>query len=64
MDAFTIDCDECAMQHTETCRDCVVTYLCERRAGLAFSVDGAEVRALSLLAVAGLTAPLRHRPRP
>ena len=60
MEPFTIDCDDCVMQHTETCRDCVVTYLCERAAGVAFTVDDTEVRAFTLLAAAGLAAPLRH----
>jgi hypothetical protein len=48
------------MQHTETCRDCVVTFLCERAAGVAFTADDTEVRAFTLLASAGLAAPLRH----
>lgn len=59
MDSITIDCDECVMQHTEACRDCVVTFLCDRRPG-GVVVDVAEVRALRLLSAAGLSAPLRH----
>lgn len=61
MSELTIDCDECVMRHTEACRDCVVTFLLDRDAGEAVIVDVAEVRALRLLADAGLAAPLRHR---
>jgi hypothetical protein len=61
MDSITIDCDECVMQHTHACHDCVVTFLCERDAGAAVVVDATEARALRLLSSAGLSAPLRHR---
>lgn len=64
MSSFTIDCDECVMQHTVACRDCVVTHLLDRQRGSAVVVDVAEVRALRLLADAGLAAPLRHRVAP
>ena len=58
---FTIDCDECAMQHTTTCDDCVVTFLCSRAPDEAVVIDVGEVRALRLLADSGLAPPLRHR---
>jgi hypothetical protein len=64
MNSFTIDCDECVMQHTVACRDCVVTHLLDRQRGQAVVVDMTEVRALRLLADAGLAAPLRHRAIP
>ncbi len=54
-----IDCDQCVMQHTETCADCVVTFLCTDRADEAVVVDVAEARALRLLADSGLAPPLR-----
>jgi len=25
---LVIDCDQCVMQHTEACHDCVVTFIC------------------------------------
>ena len=28
-----IDCDQCAMQHTSACDDCVVTFLLEPQRG-------------------------------
>jgi len=60
---LTIDCDECAMQHTETCADCVVTFLCSREPDEAVVIQVGEVRALRMLADSGLTPPLRHRRR-
>lgn len=65
-DVLTIDCDQCVMQHTQACDDCVVTFLCTPRqseAGQAVVVDVAEVRALRLLADTGLAPPLRLRRR-
>ncbi|HEX9258434.1 MAG TPA: hypothetical protein VF855_02780 [Acidimicrobiales bacterium] len=57
---LTISCDDCARQHTETCRDCVVSFICDRDSGDAVVVDVAEVRALRLLSEAGLVPRLRH----
>jgi hypothetical protein len=58
--SLRIDCDECAMQHTPTCDDCLVTYICSRTADDAVVVDVSEVRALRLLSNAGLVPELRH----
>lgn len=58
-----ISCDECAMEGTSACADCVVTFLCERRPGDAIVIDVAEIRALRLLAEGGLAPALRHRRR-
>jgi hypothetical protein len=56
-----IDCDECVMQGTEACADCVVTFLCcdtTRPRGVVLDAD--EARALRLLAGGGLAPRLRH----
>jgi hypothetical protein len=58
-----IDCDDCQMQGTSACDDCVVTFLCERDDSGAAVVDLREVRALQVLARGGLAPVLRHRPR-
>lgn len=58
-----IDCDDCALQHTDACQDCVVTFLCTREADDAVVIDVAEVRALQLLSDTGLAPQLRHRRR-
>jgi hypothetical protein len=59
-----ISCDTCAMQHSEHCRDCVVSALVEpqpRRGAIV--VDADEERALRELASAGLIPEIRMRSR-
>ena len=63
MTTFTIDCDSCAMQGTEACDDCVVTFICGRAPEEAVVLDLAEERALRALSGPGLVPPLRHRQR-
>lgn len=58
---MVIDCDECALQGTEACTDCVVTFICDRAPDDAVVIDVAEARALRLLAQGGLVPGLRHR---
>ena len=55
-----IDCDDCAMQGTDCCDDCVVTFVCSREPGEALVVDVAEARAIRTLTGAGLLPALRH----
>ena len=59
-DTFSIDCDDCAHQHTPTGDDCVVTFLVGREPTDAVVVDADEVRAVRLLERAGLVPGLRH----
>jgi hypothetical protein len=56
-----IDCDQCAMQHTSACDDCVVGFLL----GKATDVElcDVEVSAIGHLAEAGLVSPIRLMPR-
>jgi hypothetical protein len=53
-----IDCDECVMQHTHACDDCIVTAILgvEER-----QVDLADVESIALrnLADGGVVSPLR-----
>jgi hypothetical protein len=58
-----IDCDECRMQHTSACDDCVVTFIIGREPGDALVIDADEERAVRLLANAGLLPGLRHQRR-
>jgi hypothetical protein len=58
-----ISCDDCMMQHTPACDDCVVTFICGREPGEAVVIDVAEARAVRLLGEAGLVPPLRRRVR-
>ncbi|HEY3940988.1 MAG TPA: hypothetical protein VGL60_00765 [Acidimicrobiales bacterium] len=55
---LTIDCDQCSMQHTDACEDCVVSFLLEREAEDAVVIDAAEARAMRLLERAGLVPSL------
>lgn len=55
-----IDCDECRMRHTDVCGDCVVSFIVGREPGDAVVIDVAEVRAVRLLAQAGLVPDLHH----
>lgn len=61
--SLTIDCDQCVMQHTDACSDCVVSFICSREPGDAVVVDVGEYRALRMLADSGLVPELRHRRR-
>lgn len=54
-----ISCDDCVMQHTDTCLDCVVTFICDRTPGEAVVLDASELRAVRLMDTAGLVPPLR-----
>ena len=55
-----IDCDECVMQGTEVCDDCVVTFLVRGPTHDAVLFDLDEERALRRLASAGIVPRLRH----
>jgi hypothetical protein len=58
-----INCDDCVMQHTSTCDDCVVSFIVDRQPGDAVVIDAEEERAVRLLANAGLVPRLRHQRR-
>ena len=57
---LTIDCDTCTMRNTDTCADCVVTFVVGRNPGEALVIDVEAERAVRLLARAGLVPGLRH----
>ena len=61
MKPLTISCDDCTMQHTSACDDCIVTFLCDREPDDAVVIDADEARALRMLNQAGLVPELRHR---
>ncbi len=58
--ALTIDCGECAHQHTSVCDDCVVCFIVDRQPEDAIVVDADEARAVRLLEQAGLVPGVRH----
>lgn len=55
-----ISCDDCSLQHSSACEDCVVTFICTREPDDAVVVDVAELRALRALGAGGLVPDLRH----
>jgi hypothetical protein len=57
-----IDCDDCCMQGTDTCEDCIVTFLLERPDG-AIIFDAEQERALRTLQDAGLAPRSRFTRR-
>ncbi len=59
-----ISCDDCVMQATDACAECVVTFICGREPDEAVVIDVAEARAVRMLGEAGLVPRLRKIPRP
>lgn len=57
-----ISCDDCRMQGTDACKDCVVTYLLERPEG-AVVFDADQERAIREMARAGLLPEVRWQRR-
>ena len=55
---LTIDCRACPHRHTETCDDCIVTFVASREPDEALVVDAAEFAAVRRLAAARQTS--RH----
>jgi len=61
-EGLRISCDDCVMQATDACEDCVVTFICGRDPDDAVIIDAAEARAVRMLARNGLVPDLRHTP--
>jgi len=57
---ISISCDDCELQHTDACADCLVTFVLGREPHDAVVVDVAEARTIRELGRAGLVAELRH----
>ena len=60
---LVIDCDCCALQTTDACDDCVVTFLLGREPDDAVVIDAEEARAMRMLGRAGLVPTLRFSNR-
>ncbi len=59
-----IDCDDCAMQGTSHCRDCIMTAMLEpAEPEGAVVLDSVEERALREMASVGLVPEIRMRRR-
>jgi hypothetical protein len=60
---MSISCDDCALEGTSACDDCVVTFLLGPDESGGIVVDVAEARAVRMLQRAGLVPELRFRRR-
>ena len=60
---IAISCDECSLQDTDACGDCLVTFVLGREPDDAVVVDADEARALRSLSRAGLVPALRFTSR-
>jgi hypothetical protein len=58
-----IDCDRCALQGTDACGGCVVSFLLEREPDDAVVIDADEARAMRMLERAGLVPSLKFDSR-
>ena len=58
-----IDCNQCAMYHSEHCEDCLVTALLHPPDGSVEIADDLDP-SIKTLQTAGLIPVLRFRPRP
>ncbi len=65
MDSTTIsvDCDDCRLQGTGSCQDCLVSFVLGRDPEDAVVIDVEEARAVRQLAQAGLVPSLRFSSR-
>jgi hypothetical protein len=57
---ISISCDDCELQHSDACADCVVTFVLGREPDDAVVVDVDEARTIRSLGRAGLVPELRH----
>jgi hypothetical protein len=57
---ISISCDDCELQHTDACGDCLVTFVLGREPDDAVVIDVAEARSIRALGRAGLVPELRH----
>ncbi|MHB1533520.1 MAG: hypothetical protein ACYC1D_02735 [Acidimicrobiales bacterium] len=64
MSTLTISCDDCRLQGSASCEDCVVAWILGQEGpDDALVIDVAEARAVRLLGRSGLVPPLRYQPR-
>ncbi|HXQ91121.1 MAG TPA: hypothetical protein VN768_06130 [Acidimicrobiales bacterium] len=57
---ISISCDDCDLQGSSACEDCLVSFVLGRDPDDAVVVDVEEARAMRMLSRAGLVPRLRH----
>ena len=58
--SISISCDDCELQGSDACEDCLVSFVLGREPDDAVVVDVDEARAMRMLSRAGLVPELRH----
>jgi len=61
---IAISCDDCLLQHTDACEDCLVSFVLGREPDDALVIDADEAREVRRLAETGLVPRLRFASRP
>ena len=67
--SLTISCDDCSLQCTAACTDCVVTHVLRQAdereesaaAAAGLALDGEQARVVELFGAAGLVPDLKYR---
>lgn len=62
-ESILISCDDCVVQATPACDDCLVTFFCDREPDDTVIMASEEERAIRLLVGSGLVPRLRHARR-
>ena len=60
---ITVSCDDCRLQGTDACQDCLVSFVLGRDPDDAVVIDAEEARTVRMLAGAGLLPSLRFTRR-
>ena len=58
---ITVSCDTCVMQESAHCADCLLTHIVAPAPKEVIELDEDEMRAMALLARAGMVPTLLHR---
>ncbi|MHB8680907.1 MAG: hypothetical protein ACYDA2_02280 [Acidimicrobiales bacterium] len=61
---IAINCEECSLQDTDACDDCLVSFVLSREPDDAVVIDAEEARSIRALSKAGLVPALRFTSRP
>ncbi|MCX6511655.1 MAG: hypothetical protein NT160_00970 [Actinobacteria bacterium] len=62
-DSITIDCNDCSLQGSHACGDCLVSFVVSREPDDAVIIDVDEARTIRVLESAGLLPRLRFAHR-
>jgi hypothetical protein len=57
---IVISCEDCAMQNSDVCDDCLVSFILSRDPDDAVVIDADEARALRMMTKVGLVPRARH----